>query len=335
LKGNVHPLALPRYDQGAVSDSFPAERMLLVLQRSPERETALQQFLHDAHAQGNPSYHKWLTPEQFGELYGPDDSEIATVTSWLQKRGFSVARVTKGKTAVEFSGTAGQLRDAFSTEIHSYLVNGETHHANNRDPQIPAALAPVIVGITPINDFRPAAQLRVLGKAGYDRKTHRVQPEWTISSSPPELALAPGDFAVQYDLNPLYTAGINGNGVTIGIIGASNVYPNVVANYRSFFGLPASMLNIVIDGLDPGPSATVNHGNWAEVESFLDVEVSGAVAPGATVNLYTAADTTVQSGLLLAAQRAVDDDVTAVLSTSYGACEQSLGSSGNQFWAAL
>lgn len=335
LKGNTHPLAQVGLDRGAVSDSLPAERMLLLLQRSPEKEAALRQFLQDAHTPGNASYRKWLKPEQFGELYGPEDSEIASVRSWLQKHGFSVTRVTKGKTALEFSGTAGQIREAFRTEIHTYFVNGEEHHANNQDPQIPAALAPVIPGITPMNDFHPTAHIKVLGKALYNPKTFALTPEWTINNTSPLLALAPGDFAVQYDLNPLYTAGTNGTGVTIGIIGASNVYPNVVADYRSFFGLPPGTLNIIIDGLDPGPSTSVNHGNWAELESFLDVELAGAVAPGATVNLYTAADTSVQSGLLLAAQRAVDDDVAAVLSTSYGECEQNLGSSGNQVWAAL
>jgi len=140
--------------------------------------------------------------------------------------------------------------------------------------------------------------------------------------------LAPGDFALQYDLGPLYAAGITGSGITIGLIGASNVDPTVVATYRSFFGLPANPLNVVIDGSDPGE-------NDAVVESYLDVELSGAVAPGATINLYTAADTSVQSGLLLAAQRAVDDDQASILSTSYGLCEQDLGSAGNQFWYSL
>src|SRR5271157_848131 len=335
LKGNVHPLAQARYDRGAVSDSFPAERMLLLLQRPPEQETALQQFLEDAHTLGGPSYHKWLTPEQFGKLYGPADSDVAAVTAWLQKQGFSVARVTKGKTAIEFSGNSGQLREAFNTEIHTYLVNGEEHHANNRDPQIPAALAPVIGGVTPMNDFRPQPHIQVLGKALYDPRTHVVKPQWTINASPPVLALAPGDFAVQYDLNPLYSAGINGTGITIGIIGAANVEPAVFANYRSLFGLPPGTINVVIDGSDPGPSSARPYGNWAALESALDVEVSGAVAPDATINLYTAADTTVQPGLLLAAQRAVDDNQASVLSTSYGTCEQDLGSAGNQFWAAL
>jgi hypothetical protein len=301
--------------------------MLLILQRPAERESALRQFLQDAHAPGNPSFHQWLKPEQFGALYGPNDADIAAVTSWLQSHGFSVKRITKGKTAIEFSGTAGKLRQAFHTEIHAYLINNTTHHANNNDPQIPAALAPVIAGITPINDFQPTAYSRYLGKASYDASTHTIKPDWTFSSSP-VLALAPGDFNVQYDVNPILNSGVTGRGVIIGIIGASNIDPAVVATYRTFFGLPANTFNVVLDGSDPGE-------NGAFLESYLDVEVSGSVAPAATINLYTAASTSAQSGLLLAAQRAVDDDVAPVLSTSYGLCEQTIGAAGNQFWASL
>lgn len=218
------------------------------------------------------------------------------------------------------------MRDAFHTEIHSYLIQGVEHHANNGDPQIPAALAPVVAGVTPMNDFRPKANLVVLGQAAYNARTHQVTPEWTLDSA--DLALAPGDFAVQYDLNPLYSAGTNGAGVTIGIIGDSNVSPAMVASYRTLFGLPANALNVVVDGNDPGL-------NGAVIESYLDVEVSGAVAPGATINLYTAAATNVQDGLYLAAVRAVGDDVASVLSTSYGECEKNIGAAGNQFWASI
>jgi len=328
LKGNVHPLAQARFDLGAVSDSFPASRMVLLLQRSPGREAALQQFLEEAHRPGSPRFHKWLKPDQFGELYGLTDSEITTVSNWLQRQGFSIGRVNRGKNAIEFSGTAGQIRSTFHTEIHAYLIKGEEHYANNLDPQIPSALAPVIAGITPINDFRPKSYISKFSKAVYDSSSKRFVPDWTFPAGQDELELSPGDFALQYDLGPLYAAGNTGSGITIGIIGASNVDPVAVANYRSFFGLPPNTLNVVIDGTDPGQ-------NYALVESYLDVELSGAVAPGATINLYTAADTSVQSGLYLAAQRAVDDDEASILSTSYGLCEQDLGSAGNQFWYSL
>ena len=329
LKGNVYPLAQARYDQGAVSDTFPAERMLLLLRRSPEKETALRQFLQDVHTPGSPSYHQWLTPDEFGKAYGPEDTDVSAVIAWLQSHSFSVASASKGKTTIEFSGNAGQVRDAFYTEIHTYRIKGVEHHANNRDPQIPAALAAVVAGITPMNDFRPKSNAEVLGQARYDARTHQVTPEWTTYGLPtPSLAVAPGDFAVQYDLNPLYSAGTNGAGVTIGIIGDSNVDPTTVAAYRAVFGLPAVAFNVIVDGNDPGV-------NGAVIESYLDVELSGAVAPGATVNLYTSAGTNVQDGLYLEAMRAVGDNVASVLSTSYGECEQDLGAAANQFWAAV
>jgi hypothetical protein len=326
LKGNVHPLAQPGYDQGAVPDSFAAQRMFLLLQRSAQQEFALRQFIISAQTPGNPEYHQWLKPEQFGELYGPADSDIAAVTAWLQSHGFSVARVTKGKTAIEFSGTAGQIRATFDTEIHNYLVHGEQHHANNLDPQIPAAIAAVVAGITALNDFSPRSLAEPLGKATYNPATHQVTPEWTLNQF--ALALAPGDFAVQYDLKPVYSAGTNGAGVTIGIISASTVDPGTVASYRSLFGLPPLTLNNIVDGNDPGQAPAI-------IEAHLDVELSGAVAPGAAINLYASAGTAVQYGINLAAQRAVDDDVAMVLSTSYGECEQNLGAAGNLFWAAV
>ena len=328
LKGNVHPLAQAAFDRGKVPDSFPTSRMVLVLKRSPESEAALQQFLQEANTAGSPVFHRWLKPQQFGDLYGVSDSDIATISGWLQGHGFSIDKVNRARTMIEFSGAAGEVRSAFHTEIHAYRVNGEVHHANAADPQIPAELAPVIAGITPINDFRPKSYLSTPGKATYDSNSKKFVPDWTFPSGQDLLEMSPGDFALQYDLGPLYAAGITGSGVTIGIIGASNVDPSVVATYRSFFGLPANPLKVVVDGTDPGE-------NGAAIESYLDVERSGAVAPGATIDLYTAADTSVQSGLYLAALRAVDDDQATILSTSYGSCETDLGAAGNQFWNAL
>src|ERR1700686_2239607 len=47
LRGNVHPLAQTKFDQGAASDAQPLDRMLLLLQRAPEQEAALSQLLDD------------------------------------------------------------------------------------------------------------------------------------------------------------------------------------------------------------------------------------------------------------------------------------------------
>ena len=245
LHGNVHPLAQALYDRGAVSDEVRAERVLLLLNRPAGREAALQQFLHDVHARGSASYHHWLTPLEYGQQFGPADSDIQVAESWLRLQGFSVARVTKSKQFIEFSGTVGQLRNAFHAEIHQYDVRGETHYANATDLSIPAALAPLVRGVSPLNNFYAKPYVTVAGPALYSRTTKKATPQWTINnpfgtSNPYAYPVAPEDFATQYDLTPLYQAGVNGTGQTIGIINESNIDVSLVDAYQQLFGLSSN-----------------------------------------------------------------------------------------------
>jgi len=85
---------------------------------------------------------------------------------------------------------------------------------------------------------------------------------------------------------------------------------------------------VVVDGSDPGQNSAVT-------EAYLDLEIAGSVAPGATVTLYTSGGTALTSGLALAAMRAVEDDLAGAISVSYGECEMELGQGGNAFWSAL
>jgi len=334
LRGSVHPLTRTATDQGAVSDSFPANRLLLLLNRPPDREAALQQFLCDAHTPGSASYHQWLTPEQFGRQFGPSDAQIRTASGWLSAQGFSGVKASKSGQFIEFSGTAGQLRKAFHTEIHQYSVNGETHYANATEIGIPASMAALVGGVSQMNDFRAQPQVHVAGQARYALDTKKTTPLWTIpnpygTTNPYAYTVTPQDFYTQYDLAPLYKAGVNGAGQTIGIVNESNIDLSLVQAYQSLFGVAGTTPQVVIDGDDPGNLDNV------DVEAYLDVELSGAVAPGANVNLYIAEGSHVQDPLSLAALRAVDDNQASVLSVSFGECEYYLGNAGNQFWSGL
>jgi hypothetical protein len=321
LHGNTPLLAQARYDQGAVDDSTPLNGMLLVLKRSPDQEIALKQLMADLHNPKSAQYHKWLKPVDFSKQFGLGDADVQTITAWLQGKGFTVDHLSRGKTAISFSGNSGQVKTAFHTEIHSYLKDGVTFHANNNDPQIPAALSSVVAGFASLNDIKPASYTQVLGKATYSPRTHESTTQWSypVASGGAYLVVAPGDFAVQYDLNPVYKAGYTGSGETIGIISASGVDDTVVGNYRKLFGLSDNLPSEIVVGDDPG--------------SDLDVEVSGSVAPDAKVYLYVGQDTDMVSlaGLYGAALRAVDDNVADVLSLSYGVCEKELGLSTNLY----
>src|SRR5712671_6469073 len=152
LKGNTHPLARPEFDLGTAPSTLPMQRMLLVLKRSPEQESSLAKLLDDQQDKSSTSYHKWLTPEDFGKQFGPTDADIQTVTVWLQSHGFQVGS-TKGRTVLEFSGSASQVKEAFHTTIHKYIVNERQHWANASDPSIPASLTPAVAGVLTLHNF--------------------------------------------------------------------------------------------------------------------------------------------------------------------------------------
>ena len=153
LKGNTHPLARAEFDRGTAPTTLPMDRMLLVLKRSPEQQLELTRLLDQQQDKNSPQYHAWLTPQEFGRRFGPSDDDIRTITGWLQAHGFEVNKVANGRTVIEFSGNAGQVREAFHTPIHKYLVKGEEHWANAGDLQIPAALTPVVAGVNTLHNF--------------------------------------------------------------------------------------------------------------------------------------------------------------------------------------
>ena len=333
LKGNVHPLARPEFDQGPVSDATPMKRMMLLLQRSPEQEAALQQFMAEQMSNESPNFHNWLTPQQFGAQYGPADSDIQTVTSWLASHGFTAVRVAPGRNVIEFSGNVGQVRAAFHTEIHKFLVQGsvkeEERQSNTSDPQIPAALTPVVAGIVSLHNFPSKSMKRDLGafmqtKEGIVKPLFTGPPNCETTNPPCFYAVGPADFAKIYNI-PSSLTGAGGN---IAIIGFSDINVTDAHNFRALFGLPVNDPVVVNNGPDPGF-------NGEEGEADLDTQWSGAVAPNATIHYILSESTLTSDPLFLGAEYVIDNNSDDAMSLSFGQCEASLTSAALSFINSL
>ena len=318
--------------------------MALALKRSDEQEAALRQLLDQQQDKSSPNYHKWLTPDQFGKQFGPADTDIQAVTDWLTSRGFTNIKVSPGRTRVEFSGNISQVQNAFQTQIHHYMVNGTMHMANVSDPQIPAALAPVVRGVAHLNDFRPHSQAHRLGTFRRSKDTGETKPLFTFNacgSRPTPLpcyGVGPGDFAKIYSAPATINSALPGAGVTIAIVQDSNININDVTQFRSLFGLPPTFTsaNIILNGPDPGvqgPDSATDD----EIEADLDVQWAGAVAPGATVDLVVSEDSESVGmfGTDLSAIYIVDNNFAPILSESFGACEASIGASAEAIYVDL
>jgi hypothetical protein len=360
LKGQVHPLARAEYDQGRVDDTLPLEHIMMMLQRSPEQEVALQTRIDQMHNRRSQQFHQWLSAPQVGSCYGVADQDIATVSAWLQGYGFKVDSVPAGKMLILFSGTAGQVRQAFHTEIHNLYVHGEHHIANLTAPQIPAALAPVVAGFHSLHSFFPKPLLHVVGPVQRDAQTkawHPVASDGHGVSTDSQgthsllsfsgagydwLAVGPQDLYTIYNERPLLTAStpINGAGQTLAVVEPTDITQADVTTFRSQFGLPTypASPNSTQGGVkwiqgvsgycsDPGKISD------AEPEADLDVEWIGTTAPNAIIDFVACADTSTTSGVDLAATYVINslDSTVSAISVSYGICEADLVTNSTGF----
>lgn len=325
VPGSTHPLATIGNDRGRVDAALPMRRMVLVLKPSDQQDAELRTVIDAQKNPDSPSYRQWLTPEQFAAKFGPSQSDLDQVTNWLQERGFRIDAVARGRQWIEFSGNAAQVEQAFHTEMHHYMVNQKMHVANAGDISIPQALSPVLAGVLSLHNFEKHSMRTPTTPVHRDPATGKLVPNVTTSGG--NHYLAPGDYAKIYDTAPLLKSGITGAGVSIAIAGRSDIELSDVQSFRQIFGLPANDPIFIVNGQDPGFSD--------EVESALDVEWSGAVAPEATIKFVTSANTFTTDGIDLSVSYIVDNVVAPIMSTSYGLCEAFLGNTGNAFYTLL
>jgi len=313
LRGSVSPRARAEFDRGAVDGSLPMEGMKLVFQPTPAQQGRLDALLRQQLDPSSPTYHKWLTPEEYADLFGVSPGDLARATTWLRHQGFTSIIPARSRTWISFNGSAAQVEAAFQTPIHHYLVNGSVHYANAAEPALPGAFRGVVIAIGGLNDFRPKPH-------GF---VHSVHPNFTSDISGKHF-LAPDDFATIYDIQRPYNSGINGSLEAIAVMGQTDLSTDSnnnnqydVQTFRSVSNLPAANLQVILvpGQSDPGSTAA------DQDEANLDLEWSGAVARSAKL-IYVNS----KNALFTSLQYAVDQNLAPVLSISYGLCEAQFSS---------
>jgi len=345
LPKSLHPQAQPQFDLGAVEPSFQLTYMTLLLAPSPSQQKALDQLLVQQQDPKSPNYHKWLTPAQFADRFGLSRNDLSKVTAWLKSQGFQIIGTGGGRNQVNFSGTAGQVANAFGSEIHRYKEGGEVHIANSTPLMMPAALDGIVRTVLGVHNFNPHPNYRRRGavaSAGPALHTDYFDGNFVFPNF-----LAPGDIATIYDINSLYSAAtpIDGTGQALAIVGQTDVYLGDINDFRTGFGLSkitgctgnaggivtacdSPNFKYVLVGPDTGQ--TYNCGDLGEAD--LDIEWSGAVARNAQiifVNAPVAFDSNcngisgggVNASLSTVINPPSGPPLAPVVSMSYGICE--------------
>ena len=324
LKGNIRHQARPEYDQGRVDPGMRLGTITLMTAPTAAQESAIQQLLKQQQDRKSPNYHKWLTPEQYADRFGLSENDMQKMVAWLAAQGFTMIEPARGRNFITFTGTAAQVESAFGTEIHHYNVKGELHYANAIAPQIPVSLAGIVTGVRGLDDFHP----RPMG-------IRHVRPDYYYSNEQGSAQyIAPGDIYTIYDINPLLTASpkIDGTGQKVAIMGATDIYLSDLNDFRAGFGFTPAIsctagtppndlitacsdphLSYVLGGVDPGPVG----GDTLE-EADLDLEWSGAIAPGAQLIFVNSSDAFTSFYYAIDHQSTLGE---SVISLSFGLCE--------------
>ncbi|HKW76384.1 MAG TPA: Ig-like domain repeat protein [Terriglobales bacterium] len=327
VRNSQHPLARPEFEISEIDPALRLQRMLLVLTPPAEREAELRAFLESQHDQTSPNFHHWLTPEEFGEKFGPASQDIQTVTTWLQQQGFTVNSVAKSGRWIEFSGTSGQVERTFQTLMAQYEAAGQLHVANAQEISIPQALAQAVGGIVSLHNFLKKPLLAREGQLRRESDGTYSQIDPNFTSSRGLHALGPADFKKIYNV----VSAADGTAQTIAIVARSDVSISDTSDFRQQFGVPFQNPINIINGPDPG----FDSNSPDSVEATLDAQWAGALAPQAAIDVVASRPTLTTDGVDLSAAYIVDNNIAGIMSASFGECERDLGAPENAFIRGL
>lgn len=307
----VTPTAIDMGEAAAVAGNT---HMTVTVALKLDNEEQLEPLLESMYREGSPLYHQFLTPEQFRARFGPSADTIAAVTRYFEAAGLQVTRAATAQLRV--SGSPVAIEHAFGVTLHGYAVGASAatrayqYRAPLAEPRLPAAVGNSVHGVFGL-DTRPRffPHLRTAAKALHPQKA---------GTSNPFGSLTVTDFAQHYDVNPLYKAGIDGRGRTIGIVTLAAFTPSDAFAYWSSLGLKVSPNRLKVDLIDGGSGAPSD--DSGSLETTLDVEQSGGIAPGAKIVVYEAPNT--NQGFIDAFAAAIDSNVPDTVSTSWGEWEE-------------
>jgi subtilase family serine protease len=326
LRGHVPAWAVSANDRGAAPDS--QLRITFLLSRSPEMQASFTELLREQQDPSSPRYHQWLTPQQVGEQYGPTQHDLDALTSWLGSQGLKVVGASPSRVFVDVAASASTVANALATSFHTFSVNGKSRVAATADPSIPTAFASIVNSISGLTEEDIHPMSRGQGMVKPEQVSgDGVRPHFTNGQS---NYITPGDFAVIFDMKPVYSSGYTGAGQKVAVIGRSRVAATDIAAFESSTGLANNLPNIVIPtaGADPG---TTNDGD--QQEATLDVERLIGTAPAIQADLVV--NSIAGGGLFTAASYEVETLRDPVMTISFGACEGYEGASAVSQWDGL
>jgi subtilase family serine protease len=270
----------------------------------------------------------FLSVSQFAATYGQSRASIAQLTGYLAKFGIST-QVYADNVDVVATGTAGQFDQALSVQQKQFHVPAmsrhgstsipaQTVHGTSQSPMLPGSIARNVLAILGLTNYGPFSSQAVHVNKSVAKPQAGSSNSCIALAGVPNGCHLPSDFAAEYGLNPLYKKGATGAGRTLAIVTLAALDPGAPQYFwKHIANVPSTKRTVTVDNIDGGPGAPSDASGSGETD--LDVEQSGALAPGANVIVYQAPNS--DPGFADAVFTAASQNTADSVSTSWGESE--------------
>lgn len=272
---------------------------------APSGEQTTVTLMLRRRAGATPSLAGTIVPrEAFAAQLGASPEDVEAVKTFAAAHGLSVASVDEAARTVKLGGDVAALQTAFGVELYHYHLDGETYRGREGSISVPGELGAAVVGVFGLDD-RP--QLR----------THLRIRDDAASLAAPTSFTTP-EVAKLYE----FPDDVDGDGQCIAIVefGGGYLQSDITQYFRSL-NIPApTVVAVGVDGAKNSPGSASRPVD-ADGEVALDIQVAGAVAPGARIAVYFAPNT--DQGFVDAITQAIHDTThkPSIVSISWGAPE--------------
>jgi len=278
-----------------------AKRLQLAISLPLRNTDQLANFLRDAYSPASASYHKFLTPAQFAERFGPSKEDYQALITYARAHGFKVIGTHPNRTILDVEGAVSDIEKTFNVKMQAYQhpMEGRQFYAPDTDPTSDAPVT--LMRISGLDNYAlPRPNLKIRGLA-------------EKASAKGNAGSGPGGTYAGYDFRTAYApqTALEGYGQTVGLLEFDGYTADDITYYENKEGLPnVPLTNVLLDGATGAPS-----GSGGEVEVSLDIEMAISMAPGLNqVLVYDAGESGNWHDIL---NRMATDDLAMEMSCSW------------------
>lgn len=328
----------------------PRRQIRLALPLALAGSGALDRFVAEQYTPGSPSYHRFLTPGQFGRRFGASPSEVRRAVAALRRLGLRVTTPRPNRLYLSASGTVGAMERTFGVRMDRFRAAGaRTFYANTSDVRLPGSLRGLVTGVLGLdNTARPVSHLvraprspLVMARPRSLPGQVRRQKGVSGGATPCAAADASGgytapDLAQAYDYNGMYARGLHGEGIRAALVEFDDYHDSNVRGMERCYGVRTPVIRRRVDGGVGGPPEGGEGEDMADITTILELDPKLAglyvyeapITGGAAIFDEGTAELDLYNAF-------VSDDKATVLSSSWGYCEGLQSASYDRLFARL